>query len=75
MPELKKCPKCKIKDGEGVKIYNPYCDEVVITVPNLVYGVKFLCLKCDSIYENVMFNDYEVDLPNGLFRNGPRQYP
>jgi hypothetical protein len=51
MPELKMCPECRLKHGVGL-IYNPSMDTMDIDTQKLIYDTKFLCLKCDRIYEN-----------------------
>ncbi len=53
MPELKQCPACQIKAGKAViRDYNPFDDKI--------YDVKFLCLTCDRIYQNVKDNLLEL---------------
>lgn len=60
MPELKMCPTCCLKHEVGL-IYDPSNDKMFLDHDKLVYDVKFLCLKCDKIYQNSKPpNEFEI---------------
>ncbi len=63
MPELKMCPACCIKHEVNL-VYEAHSDHMVVDPNKLVYDTKFLCLKCDRIYQNTkpIYNFFTIDL-------------